>query len=73
MAKLKLFMDNDNDFLLVGADISVLGWDVELKFRIVQQKSCRGRSQLPAPDILDLTENDYEEVVHTLDDQEDSA
>ncbi|MEP2627450.1 MAG: hypothetical protein ABJP66_06610 [Hyphomicrobiales bacterium] len=70
MAKIRLTMDNDNDYILIEAEVGAFGWGAELKFRVVNHRARRGQSQLPAPDVLDLSEDEYEEV-ETSDDDSD--
>ena len=61
MAKLKLSIDNDIEFLVLKAEAEALGYSTEVQVKVKRAGSSDAVSTLPTPDALDLPHDEHEE------------
>lgn len=63
MAKLKIAIDNDIEFLVVTAEARAFGYSAEVQVKVKRARSGEVVSTLPAPDVFDLSPDQHEEVL----------
>lgn len=62
MAKLKISIDNDIDFLVLCAEATAFGFSTEVQVKVKRAGQNGAVSTLPAPDIFDLQSDQHEEI-----------
>ena len=71
MAKLKLSIDNDIDFLVLSAEAQAFGYSAEVRVKVKRASQGGVVSTLPAPDVFDLPPDQCEEIHAEIGDDED--
>lgn len=72
MAKLKLSIDNDIEFLVLKAEAEAFGYSSEFQVKVRRSGSNDAVSTLPTPNVLDLPQDDQHEEIHPEQIEEDS-
>ncbi|WP_166418972.1 hypothetical protein [Cochlodiniinecator piscidefendens] len=62
MAKLKIAIDNDIDYLVLSAEAAAFGYSAEVKLKVKRTGTTGAVSTLPAPDVFDLPSDQHEEI-----------
>jgi len=62
MAKLKIAIDNDIDYLLFNAEAAAFGYSAEVTLKLKKTGTTGAVSTLPAPDVFDLPSDQHEEI-----------
>ena len=64
MAKLKIAIDNDIDYLVLTAEARAFGYSAEAQVKVKISGSNGAVSTLPAPDIVDQPSQVHHEEIH---------
>ncbi len=72
MAKLKISIDNDIDFLVLSAEATAFGYSAEVQVKVKRAGQSGAVSTLPAPDVFDLQPDQHEEIHAYLDSDEEA-